>query len=144
MILTTGGQKGGPGKSTTAVNLAAWRARLGRRPLLVDADPQGSATRWCQRRAGMASAVLPLDGTRKSWRRTLPDDTQRVIVDAAAGAACPLAASTRATHSAGTNSLTRWPTTSSGARPSSASMAGLASRKRPCRSSRQMPPGACA
>ena len=31
-------------------------------------------------------AVLPVDGTRRNWRRQLPDDTQRAIVDAAAGA----------------------------------------------------------
>ena len=34
----------------------------------------------------MASAVLPVDGTRKSWRKHLPDDTQRVVVDTPAGA----------------------------------------------------------
>lgn len=44
MILTVASQKGGVGKSTTAVNVAAAMVRRGRRVLLVDADAQCSAT----------------------------------------------------------------------------------------------------
>jgi len=46
MIVAFVGQKGGSGKSTLAICVAAELAAQGRNVLLVDADPQGTATTW--------------------------------------------------------------------------------------------------
>lgn len=46
MIILVGVEKGGTGKSTVAVNLAAMRAANNKEVLLVDTDPQESATIW--------------------------------------------------------------------------------------------------
>lgn len=78
--------KGGVGKTTIATHLAAHAALDGHRTVLVDADPQHSSTRWAERRAELESAVLPVDGTRRSWAKHVPDDAQRIVIDAPAGA----------------------------------------------------------
>src|SRR5690606_15837439 len=78
--------KGGVGKTTIATHLAAHAALQGRNTVLLDADPQRASTQWAQRRADLESAVLPLDGTRGRWQGRVPAGTERLCIDAPAGA----------------------------------------------------------
>ncbi len=85
--------KGGSGKSTIATGIAAMYAARGHRPALMDFDPQGSTTRWLEKRAaelppilGIAAHARALNVTRSFQLRT-PLGTSPVISDTPAALA---------------------------------------------------------
>jgi chromosome partitioning protein len=84
-VLTVCGLKGGIAKTSTAVNLAAWWSAAGRRVLIVDADPNGSATKLHQRGDGQllqqGSRCVPLQGAPMA----MASPWDLVIVDTAGG-----------------------------------------------------------
>lgn len=87
MIVIVGCNKGGAGKTTTAVNLAVALALRGSDVCLVDADPQRSATRWyAEREAAELKPTITLVEKRDNITQTLKtlgEKFDHVIVDVA-------------------------------------------------------------
>lgn len=87
MIILIGSQKGGCGKSTTAVNICAALSKRGNDVVLVDADRQGTSANWASDRS--ENSNLPIVHCVQKYeniRDTLSDLNSRyeyVIVDTA-------------------------------------------------------------
>ena len=85
MILLIGGEKGGSGKSTIACTLAAMSAARGRATLLVDADPQGTASAWAAARPETAARVVCVPKGGQDFLRDVRDLASRydtTVIDA--------------------------------------------------------------
>src|SRR5215213_5052859 len=99
-IITVCNQKGGSGKTTLSMQLAGALARRGNKVLVVDADPQGTATRWAATadddKPFPASVVGLSAATSKIHREVqkFVDDYHYVVID------CPPAADSPVPQSA--------------------------------------------
>lgn len=99
-IITVANQKGGSGKTTIAMTVAGALATRGKKVLVVDADPQGTATQW----SGAASESTPFPATvvglanakgkLHQMVRPLVDDYDFVVID------CPPSVEEQASQSA--------------------------------------------
>ena len=89
MIISFLNQKGGVGKTTLSVNVAACLARQGHRVLLIDADKQGSATTWASLRQDAPFQVVSM--ARANMARSNEDIGVRLLLLVSASLAAGLA-----------------------------------------------------
>lgn len=99
-IIAVVNQKGGSGKTTLSMQLAGALARRGNKVLVVDADPQGTATRWAataEDEKPFPASVIGLSAASAKVHREVKkfvDDYQYIIID------CPPAADSPVPQSA--------------------------------------------
>ena len=86
MIVALLNQKGGVGKTTLALHIAGEWARQGKRVIVIDADPQGSALDWSKQRSREALPRLfgVVGLARDTLHREAPElarDADHVVID---------------------------------------------------------------
>ena len=89
MIVTLTGQKGGSGKTTTAICIADEWHRRGRRVLIVDTDPQATARTWADLAAELGIDGPTVIGMGAGFHLSLADlaaNYDDVVIDCPSGA----------------------------------------------------------
>jgi chromosome partitioning protein len=87
--------KGGSGKTTIAINLAAYLAVRQQKPVIMDLDRQGSSYRWVRKRRAnqppvqVVAAFENVGRTTRSFQLRLPASATHVIVDTPAALTAP-------------------------------------------------------
>jgi len=83
-VITLASRKGGAGKSTLTAQLAAQAHALGKRTLIIDADPQGSLSLWHSlRKDGLPKLVTPERGLDRALAFAMIEGTDYVFIDTA-------------------------------------------------------------
>ena len=86
IVIAFSSLKGGVGKSTLSLNVAACLHRAGHRTLIVDADPQGTCAAWSSRAAELEHDGPPVVAmTGASLRRDLATRTASIHASAGGG-----------------------------------------------------------
>jgi chromosome partitioning protein len=82
-IITVATMKGGSGKSTLASCLAVHWHSEGRRPTIIDADPQRSIARLAVRDKALGGVRVVVDASEDAWRsaQRFADESGRIIID---------------------------------------------------------------
>lgn len=99
-IIAVANQKGGSGKTTVSMQMAGAIARRGNKVLVVDADPQGTATRWAasaEDEHPFPASVIGLSAASAKVHREVKkfiDDYDYIVID------CPPAADSPVPQSA--------------------------------------------
>ena len=87
MIILIGGEKGGPGKTTIATNLAAMRTKKSEDLLLIDTDKQPTASYWCSLREDhqiqpRVASIQKFDKSVRTETLALKIKYEDIIIDA--------------------------------------------------------------